>query len=109
MAEYEQFLDIAGGDPAVAKLVHESLKALERGAGGPAMQELARDVLAGRIGLREAANSSAYAEAFQESMARLRQWQDEVGPEEVNRLAAEAERYASEMRQELGQRPGDQR
>ena len=66
MAEHERFLSIAGGDPALAKVVYDNLRRLEEGAGGPAMQELARDVLAGRISLREAANSGAYAEAFRD-------------------------------------------
>jgi hypothetical protein len=108
VAGYEQFLDIAGGDRAMAKLLHESLKKLEQGAGGPDMQEMAADVLAGRIGLREAANSSAYAEAFRESMTRLQSWMEEVGPEEVDRMAAEAAQYAAELRTELDHEP-DQR
>jgi hypothetical protein len=66
LAEHERFLSIAGGDPALAKVVYDNLRRLEEGAGGPAMQELARDVLAGKIGLREAANSGAYAEAFRD-------------------------------------------
>lgn len=66
MAEHERFLGVAGGDPALAKVVYDNLRRLEEGAGGPAMQELARDVLAGRVSLREAANSGAYAEAFRD-------------------------------------------
>lgn len=101
MAEYERFMDIAGGDRAVAKLLHESLSHLERGAGGPAMQELARDVLSGRADLREVANSSAYAGAFQESLSRFQQWQAEVGPEEAARLAEQAEQRTAALRGEL--------
>ncbi|MGV2386300.1 MAG UNVERIFIED_CONTAM: hypothetical protein LOD86_13710 [Thermobifida fusca] len=101
MAEYERFLDIAGGDRALAKLLHQSLTHLEQGVGGPALQELARDVLSGRTDLREVANSSAYAEAFQESLRRFHQWRAEAGPEEVARLAEQAEQRAAELRAEL--------
>ncbi len=68
MAEHERFLDIAGGDPELARVVYDNLRRFEEGAGGPAMQQLARDVLAGRISLREAANSGAYADAFRDSV-----------------------------------------
>lgn len=73
MAEHERFLDVAGGDPDLARVVYENLRRLEEGAGGPAMQELAREVLAGRMSLREAANSGAYAEAFRTGPDQHRQ------------------------------------
>jgi hypothetical protein len=81
LAEHERFLEIAGGDPELAKVVYENLRKLEDGAGGPVMQELARDVLAGRMSLREAANSGKYAEAFRDS-ANAPPWPDpaEGGP-----------------------------
>jgi hypothetical protein len=101
MAEYDRFMGLAHGDPALAKLLHESLKNLAQGVGGPVMQELARDVLAGHVDLREVAGTSAYADAFRESLNRLSQWQAEVGQEETARLAAEAERGTASLREEL--------
>jgi hypothetical protein len=102
MADIDAFMEIAGGDRGLAKLLLESLKKLEDGAGGPVMQEMARDVLAGRIGLREAANSSAYADAFQESMRAFQRWADEVGPEELQRAAEGAEQFTAQLREEIG-------
>jgi hypothetical protein len=81
LAEHERFLEIAGGDPELAKVVYENLRKLEDGAGGPVMQELAREVLAGRMSLREAANSGKYAEAFRDSASAPPPWPAEAGPD----------------------------
>ena len=57
-----EFLEMTQQDPAQAKILRQSLEHLASGLGGPALKEMAQEVLSGRMGLREAANVSAYAE-----------------------------------------------
>lgn len=87
--------DIAGGDPQRAELLRRSLERLQNGAAGPALQEMARDVLAGRIGLRDATGYAYYQEALTAEATRYQQWRDQAGEAEV----ADAVRRA---RQTLG-------
>lgn len=56
----EEIVDIAGGNSVHARILEELLKQLKQGAGGDALAEMARDVLDGRIGLREAVADSYY-------------------------------------------------
>jgi hypothetical protein len=94
----EMFFDMAGGDPALAKLVHASLERLRDGAGDDErLQELAREVLAGRVDLREAASSDAYGEALAGQFRRLQEWRDQIGDEEYRRQATEARRQAEQL------------
>ncbi|MGK5628712.1 hypothetical protein [Streptomyces sp. URMC 123] len=51
-------------DRAHARIVHQSLQALATGHAGPVLQEMAREVLAGRVGLREALRVGVYADAL---------------------------------------------
>lgn len=74
MAE-ESIRDVAHGDPGRVRLLRESLHALADGAAGPALQEMARDVLAGRVRLREAALSTFYgAELLPHTERSMRRW-----------------------------------
>lgn|SRR5690554_6868261 len=106
MPEHERFLDIAGGDPALATMLQESLKRLEEGAAGPQLQAFARDVLSGQMHIRDAVAQDDYAAALGQRMAEFQQWQQEVGDQEVNRLGRQAEQYAAELREELERESG---
>src|SRR5215471_16967847 len=66
--------DIARGDPERYRLLHESLGRLAAGAAGPDLQEMAREVLAGRLTLRRAVLSGAYAGAWRPHAERLIGW-----------------------------------
>jgi hypothetical protein len=89
-------------DPGLARSLRRSLGRLADGVGGPELQEMARDVLAGRISLREAAGSHAYAAALREHSsdkldkllalpAEEREALAERGRAELAELRAEAE------------------
>ncbi|TQJ90390.1 hypothetical protein [Streptomyces sp. SLBN-31] len=82
----EEFLDIAK-DPARARALRKSLQRLA-GSGDETVREMAREVLAGRIGLRQAARNVAYREALSE---RAR-----AGMHACDRMSA-AERHAAEV------------
>lgn len=70
-----QLTDIAGGDDALARILRDQLQRL---VGAPAVdpkwRELARDVLAGRVSLRDAVRSEAYSDLFASSAQALREW-----------------------------------
>ncbi|MEV0882119.1 hypothetical protein AB0I85_30360 [Micromonospora echinofusca] len=86
----QQFLDITEGSRGLAKLLHASLARLRDGVAGDDLQELARDVLAGRTDLREVAASDAYGTALLDRYHRFSEWEASLDPEERQRLAAEA-------------------
>src|SRR5690348_8113189 len=67
--------DIARGDPDRYRLLLESLRRLAEGVAGPDLREMAREVLAGRLTLRRAVLSGAYAEAWRPHAERLIGWQ----------------------------------
>jgi hypothetical protein len=64
----EEFIAIAR-DPARARALRETLRKLARADGGSGdgpLREMAREVLAGRIGLREAMQVGPYREALRD-------------------------------------------
>ncbi|WP_329311774.1 hypothetical protein [Streptomyces sp. NBC_01262] len=87
----EEFIAIAR-DPARARALRETLRKLARAGGGSgdgALREMAREVLAGRVGLREAMQVGPYREALRDrARAGARAYEDMSAPE---RAAAEAE------------------
>ncbi|GAA2323557.1 hypothetical protein OKJ48_17925 [Streptomyces kunmingensis] len=50
-------------DPVQQRLLRRAMEVFRRGDAGPVLKEMSQEVLAGRVGLREATRISAYAEA----------------------------------------------
>ncbi|GAA3393340.1 hypothetical protein [Cryptosporangium minutisporangium] len=100
-----ELTDIAGNDPHTAALLRRSLERLREGVGGPALQEMARDVLAGNTTLRSAGSFSFYQEALTAGLERFRGWQQTVNPEEVRAAVQDAKAAASLS--ETGRAPTD--
>ena len=73
--------DLSGGDAERAGQLRAGLERLRGGAGGPALQEMARDVLAGHITLRRAAAFSFYQEGLGQGLDRFNEWK-RAGPPE---------------------------
>jgi len=97
-AAEESIREVAHGDPARQRLLRDSLRALAGGSGGPALQEMARDVLAGRIGLRDAALSSYYgAELLPHAEKSVQRWQ-RLSDEERARLIASGAKAMETLR-----------
>ena len=96
-----EFLEMAQQDPAQAKILRQSLEHLASGLGGDALKEMAQEVLSGRMGLREAANVSAYAEQAVEQAAPLAEKWASMSDRERDELAAEGERRLAEERRQL--------
>ncbi|MEU6576992.1 hypothetical protein [Streptomyces sp. NPDC046805] len=82
----EEFLDIAK-TPAKARALRKSLQRLA-GSEDETLREMARDVLAGRVGLRQAMRTGAYREALHERAS--------VGMRAYEGMSA-AERRAAEV------------
>lgn len=108
----EEFLDIAK-DPARARALRGSLQRLAQGGGGEVVQEMAKEVLAGRLGLRDAMRNSAYREALSERVRDgFRALEDlpldarQAAEEEGRRRLAE---YQEEIDEERRQRGGSTR
>lgn len=96
-----EFLEMTQQDPAQAKILRQSLEHLASGLGGDALKEMAQEVLSGRMGLRDAANVSAYAEQAAEQATPLAEKWASMSDRERDALAAEGERRLAEERQRL--------
>ncbi|MFJ7903852.1 hypothetical protein ACIQ6V_25730 [Streptomyces sp. NPDC096198] len=83
----EEFLDIAR-DPARARALRKSLQRLAESK-DETVREMAREVLAGRVGLRQAMRTGAYREALHEGAVRGMRAYEQMSAEE--RSAAESE------------------
>lgn len=104
----EEFLGIARS-PERARSLRRALKMLADGGAGGTLQEMAKEVLRGRMDLRDAMNNSAYREALSE---RTRQGFEAMSNmSESDRWAAEQEgqrqleRYQEEIDEERRSRP----
>ncbi|MGW1071790.1 hypothetical protein [Streptomyces sp. NPDC002537] len=93
---YEEFLT-PGRDRAQARAVREALQAMAKGGAGEVLQEMARDILSGRTGLREALRVGPYATALTERVrAAHAEWR--------RMPAADRERHMAEARRLLAAR-----
>ncbi|RAJ74908.1 MULTISPECIES: hypothetical protein [unclassified Streptomyces] len=95
-----EFLEMTGQDPAQARILRQSLEHLASGLGGSTLKEMAQEVLSGRMGLREAADVSAYADQAVEQSAPVAEKWAALSDAEREELAADGERrLADEQRQ----------
>ncbi|QNS03765.1 hypothetical protein [Streptomyces xanthii] len=95
-------MDLTGGDQARARALRASLQRLadERAPDDP-LREMAREVLRGRVGLREAARIPAYAEALGERMTRGLREYELLSPDERSEQQAAARRHLADLRDEI--------
>ncbi|KUO14722.1 hypothetical protein [Streptomyces dysideae] len=96
-----EFLEMVQQDAVQARILRQSLEHLSSGLAGDALKEMAQEVLSGRMGLREAANVSAYAEQAVEHAAPLAEKWASMSDSERDALAAEGERRLEEERRQL--------
>ena len=87
-----ELLEMSQGDPAQARLLRKSLETLAAGHGGDALKEMAQEVLSGRVGLRDAANVSAYADQLVDQAAPMAEKWAALSEAEREELAAEGRR-----------------
>ncbi|MFI7010683.1 hypothetical protein [Streptomyces sp. NPDC050145] len=95
-------MTVTAGDRARARALRKSLQRLadEREADDP-LREMAREVLGGRVGLREAARIPAYAEALGERVAcGFREYERRASGERSAQEAA-ARRFLDDQQDEI--------
>ncbi|MEU6370984.1 hypothetical protein ABZ876_36125 [Streptomyces sp. NPDC046931] len=96
-------MDIAR-DEARARALRKSLQRLaDSRSGNSALQEMAREVLSGRIGLREALRVGAYSDALGERIAEARREYEQQSPEEREQQRTAALGYLQAQREEIEQ------
>jgi hypothetical protein len=100
-------LDDMTGDPALTTSIKDSLTRLRDGAAGPDLAEMARDLLDGKISLRQVIRSGVYTEALLNQSAEVVRALDDLSPEELSQLADDTltqlhEREPKEQRREAG-------
>ncbi|MFK0114263.1 hypothetical protein [Streptomyces sp. NPDC090994] len=96
-----EFLEMTQQDPVQARILRESLEHLASGLGGDTLKEMAQEVVSGRMGLREAADVSAYADQAVEQAAPLAEKWASMSDSEREALAAEGQRQLDEQRRAL--------
>ncbi|MFF4525587.1 hypothetical protein [Streptomyces bluensis] len=96
-----ELLEMTQQDPVQAKILRQPLEHLASGLAGGALKEMAQEVISGRMGLREAANVSAYAEQALEQSAPLAEKWASMSDSERDALAAEGERRLEDERRQL--------
>ena len=95
-------MDITGGDQARARALRKSLQKLADGrAPDDPLREMAREVLSGRMGLREAARIPSYAQALGERVSHGFREYSNLSPEERKDQEARARAYLAKQKAEI--------
>lgn len=90
-------------DQIQARALRKQLQQLVGGGAGDVLQEMAREILSGRVGLREAMRVTAYADALGERVRAFREAWERMTPEEREEQQKEAERFLEAQHQEIEQ------
>lgn len=88
-------------DRVQARALRKQLQQLAGGEAGGTLQEMAKEVLAGRVGLREALRVPDYAEALGQRVNTFREAWERMSPEEQKAQRDEAQRFLDAQRDEI--------
>ncbi|OKJ03355.1 hypothetical protein [Kitasatospora sp. CB01950] len=89
-------LDVAD-NPSQAAELHRALRTIAKTDGvGPELQQMAREVLSGRIGMRDVVESDRYLSAIGARLGEMRTAAENLSPEE----RAESEKRAVKLREQ---------
>ncbi|MFJ1796867.1 hypothetical protein [Kitasatospora griseola] len=92
----EELLDVAD-NPAQAAELHRALRTIAKTDGvGPELQQMAREVLSGRIGMRDVVESDRYLSAIGARLGEMRTAAENMSPEE----RAASEKRAVKLREQ---------
>jgi hypothetical protein len=96
----EEFMSLAK-DEAKARMLRKMMQNLAKGDAGDPLTELAKDVMSGRQGIREAIQNAPQDESLAAKFESFQQGWDAMS--ETDRLNAEREgaKYLQEQRQEI--------
>lgn len=85
-------------DPVQQRLLRKALEVFRQGGGGPVLQEMAQEVMTNRVGLREAVQIPAYAEAvLAQGHEFCKRWES-MPDVEREALARDGERQVAQER-----------
>lgn len=84
-------------DPGRTQFLRRSLEILARDSTRPALRDFADDVRHGRMGLAEAASSSAYAEDFATHVRGFLDWYAHLSDDERAAQAAAGQAYLTSL------------
>ncbi|MFI0242359.1 hypothetical protein [Streptomyces sp. NPDC016845] len=85
-------------DPVQQRLLRKAMEVFQRGDAGPVLKEMAQEVLAGRVSLREVTRIPAYAEAVIEQGQDFRRQWDAMPDRERDALARSGEQQLASER-----------
>jgi len=85
------------GSPKLAEELKRNLQKLSDHGGDSPLAAMARDVLDGRLGLREVARSSAFAIPLADAMDRFHDYDAQLSQQERARLIKEAEKRLADQ------------
>jgi hypothetical protein len=105
----EDLVEITAGDRARARVLRESLRRLADGAGGAELQEMARDVVDGRVEFRTAMLSSAYSAAILEKARSFATWFDDLSSDEREAQVALGREALRNVQEQLDREGSDER
>ena len=96
----DELMDVAQ-DPEQAHRLHKALRTMASNpsVGGP-LQDMAKQVLSGRIGMRDVLQTDAYMDALGARMSEIRRAADEQTPEERLAQRRQVERWREEQEAE---------
>ncbi|NED85063.1 hypothetical protein G3I76_33895 [Streptomyces sp. SID11233] len=88
-------------DQARARALRKQLQQLSSGGAGEVLKEMAKELLSGRIGLREAMRVPAYSEALGERVRTFREDWEQMSPEEQEEQREGARRFIEAQNEEI--------
>jgi hypothetical protein len=95
-----EFMDVAR-DPAEARALRKSLEVIARGGAGDTLKEMAQEVLTGRVGLRQAAQTAGYTDALISKSEPFQEEWNGMTDSERHARAVEGERALENERREI--------
>ncbi|MFE7272664.1 hypothetical protein [Streptomyces sp. NPDC057623] len=98
----EEFVSIAR-DPALARLLRKQLESLADGRAGAVLAEMAKEVLSGRIGLREAVQVGSYEQELLATAENFERKWDEMSELEKSQAEAEGVKLLRQQQEEIDQ------
>lgn len=97
----EPVLDIARGDAALSRQLRRALTMLRERTDDEEFRQVVDDVLAGRTGVRDAAESAAFGRVLDPMVTRFAEQYDALSEQERQRLAAQGEQDLEAERERL--------
>ena len=101
----DELLEVAD-NPEQAASLHKALRTIAHTPSlGPELQGMAKDVLSGRIGMRDVIGSDRYMHAIGDRLGQIREAAENMSPEERRRSDARAEKMVREAEEDERDRP----